>query len=286
MHNSRLLTCRSYLYGGINPKNLTIYDDVYVLSLPAFKWIQVYGPGESPRWGHTCHFIGNRQMLTVGGALDRQLYNIETTGATVNTSTLTCDWEYEGVAIYDMTELIWGSVFDAYAAPYQVPAPVVSIIGGSGIGNATLTQPEAGFAQTAVATMFESRDTVNATQSSPLPSSSVRPAASQGGNHAGTIAGSVLGGIVALGLVIGMVRLFFVKDTKRKPRQQQDMPQMSELDTNDDAKPTHHEFGEEQLHEVGEDGSRHELADHGAPRWELPNTQARAELGPIQTQRA
>lgn len=56
-----------YIYGGLNEHSDTYYDDVYVLSLPSFTWTMMYGPGNSPRFGHTCHLVGNRQMLTVGG---------------------------------------------------------------------------------------------------------------------------------------------------------------------------------------------------------------------------
>ena len=73
--------------------------------------------GQSARHGHTCHRVGNRQMLTVGG----QLYS--------NLSAQ-CDWESGGVAVYDLSNLTWGSVYNAKDAPYQVPAPVVAEIGG------------------------------------------------------------------------------------------------------------------------------------------------------------
>lgn len=267
------------MYGGINPNNLTIYDDIYVLSLPSFKWIQVYGPGESPRWGHTCHFVGNRQMLTVGGAHDSSIYNIETTAATINTSTLTCDWEYKGVAIYDMTKLIWGSVFDAYAAPYQVPTPIFSAIGGSSTGNATMVQPEAGFASAAVATMFANRDTANTTNSPPqstLSSTSGPPPASPASGHAGLIAGSVIGGIAGLGLIIGAVTVFFYRRAKNQPSRQPQMTQIPELGSDNRTVPSCREAREEQRHEAGgewlhEAGGQwlHEV--EGEARHELPD---------------
>lgn len=93
------------------------YDDVFVLSLPSFTWIQVYEsvPG-SPRFGHTCHLVGNRQMLTVGGA--QKKYSSY------------CDWESSGVAIYDMYALSWKSTFYHDANKYIVPENITDIIGG------------------------------------------------------------------------------------------------------------------------------------------------------------
>lgn len=73
--------------------------------------------GDSPRYGMTCHLVGNRQMITIGGAGT----------AAINKE---CDWERKGVAIYDLTTLAWGSVFTHNAAPYEVPPKVTSRVGG------------------------------------------------------------------------------------------------------------------------------------------------------------
>lgn len=41
-----------------------------------------------------------------------------------------CDWETKGVAVLDMTDVVWGSVFNVNDEPYQVPTAVVNAIGG------------------------------------------------------------------------------------------------------------------------------------------------------------
>jgi hypothetical protein len=106
-----------YVYGGQGPNN-QYYDDAYVLSLPSFTWTLVYGPSISPRYGHTCHLVRTRTMLTVGGATPE--------GA----ATDSCDWEYKSVAIFDMTAVQWGSVFDPNLPAYAVPDYVAATIGG------------------------------------------------------------------------------------------------------------------------------------------------------------
>jgi len=106
-----------------------MYDDVYVLSLPSFTWTKVYS-GANPRFGHTCHTAGKRQMLRVGGSLDASLYAVETTGQLPNLSTMNCDRK-EGVALFDLSALTWSSFFNAHAPQYQVPGNVVDVIGGS-----------------------------------------------------------------------------------------------------------------------------------------------------------
>ena len=52
-----------YMYGGKNGTGA--FDQIYALSLPSFTWVKIY-EGDSPRYGHTCHPVGQRQMVTVG----------------------------------------------------------------------------------------------------------------------------------------------------------------------------------------------------------------------------
>jgi hypothetical protein len=77
--------------------------------------------GDSPRYGHTCHLVGNRQLLTVGGALGTNI-------------TKACDWETKSVGIMDLSTNTWGSVYNAYAPAYEVTQVLVDVIGGSSVG--------------------------------------------------------------------------------------------------------------------------------------------------------
>jgi len=44
------------------------YDQVYVLSIPSFRWIKVYaGTSDLSRRGHRCHKISYSAMMVVGG---------------------------------------------------------------------------------------------------------------------------------------------------------------------------------------------------------------------------
>lgn len=105
-----------YMYGGRDDGRT--FDQVYVLSLPSFQWIKVW-EGSSPKWGHTCHTVGSgsSQMITVGGVPDTDFTN-------------GCDWETKGVGIYNMSNGIWGSVYDAFDESYQVLPQVYRKIGG------------------------------------------------------------------------------------------------------------------------------------------------------------
>lgn len=58
-------------------------------------------------------------MISVGGAANT-FYNSKP-----------CDWETRGVNVFDMSNLIWGSIYDASAGAYQVPTRVFATIGGT-----------------------------------------------------------------------------------------------------------------------------------------------------------
>lgn len=97
-----------YMYGGRAAGDIT-FDDVYVLSIPTFTWIKVYGPGQSPRYGHTCDVVGS-QMVTVGGLVKSPA----------------CDWETKGVAIFEMSTVNWTSQYTPRSPPYVLPSVVAA----------------------------------------------------------------------------------------------------------------------------------------------------------------
>ncbi|KAL8735875.1 MAG: hypothetical protein Q9181_002653 [Wetmoreana brouardii] len=135
-----------YMYGGRDSSHY--FDDVWVLSLPSFTWIQVFA-GTSPRFAHTCHLVGKRTLLTVGGVASLT----QKWGHPDNTLP-PCDWETKGVGVLDLTSITWGSAYDAHAAAYGVPEKVLATIGGDSTGNATMTTPPAGFADAGLASLF------------------------------------------------------------------------------------------------------------------------------------
>ena len=108
------------MYGGQNVSDSNPrpqYDDMWVLALPSFTWVQVgeMGGGDPEgRSGHTCHVVGG-QMVVVGGNLGE-------------VSERECD--SPGIYVFDMSRLEWTSSFDSESS-YSVPELVVSATGGS-----------------------------------------------------------------------------------------------------------------------------------------------------------
>lgn len=171
-----------YMFGGQNltpAGEQTQYDDMWILSVPSFTWIEVDSSGQSVpygRSGHTCD-IWNGQMVMVGGYVGDQL---------------SC--ESPGIYVFDLSELEWVQQYTALSAGsagngdssdassngdstdgsfnstgannpfnqhraqmyegqnfgglegsygYQVPESVIKVIGGDRDGGATITTPVA-----------------------------------------------------------------------------------------------------------------------------------------------
>ncbi|KAH3920012.1 hypothetical protein HBH56_021580 [Parastagonospora nodorum] len=153
-----------YMYGGQNLQpfgDQTQKDDMWILSVPSFQWVQVDQQKQKPyaRAGHSCH-VWDGQMIVVGGYIDPNL---------------SC--ESPGVYVFNMSSLSWSDQFtaltgnvatEAFSGPeskgnplaqqfnqrgygansglqgsygYAVPAPVQQAIGGVATGGATLTAP-------------------------------------------------------------------------------------------------------------------------------------------------
>jgi hypothetical protein len=127
-----------YFFGGQNLvpyAQQKQYDDMWILTIPAFKWIQVDQKDQSvppARAGHTCDIVGS-QMVVVGGFVGDQL---------------SCD--SPGIYVFDASKLQWVTGYSAALGgfgsgnergAYKVPESVISIVGGDGNGRATVTKP-------------------------------------------------------------------------------------------------------------------------------------------------
>ncbi|KAI9740608.1 MAG: hypothetical protein M1834_005189 [Cirrosporium novae-zelandiae] len=238
-----------YVYGGWDPsKDETYFDEIWVLSLPSFRWIKIF-TGSSPRFGHTCHLVGHRQMITVGG-LDNKQNNDS------------CDWEYKSVAIYDLTSGVWGSVFDAFKQSYVVMDIIYSAIGGNENGNATTLLPQGGWSSPRIAKLFTGTTDQNAAGSG----SSASTSNSLSG---GAIAGAVVGSIVGAILIVGALG-FFLRKRKQRRAKRPEQPPPQEM------------AGDDTKYEMDSGGRKYELGGN-VPAYEMPTQAVYAELPASET---
>jgi hypothetical protein len=117
----------SFIYGGWDghPGERALqFDEIFALSLPAFRWFRVYSQAAASRVGHTCHIIGQRQLLSIGGADMTRYRPVNGSDDLRRPMFASRDHHAQGLAVYDVTSLKWTNFYDADAAPYEQSAPV------------------------------------------------------------------------------------------------------------------------------------------------------------------
>jgi Kelch motif len=110
------------MYGGWD--GVQTYDDVYILSLPSFEWIKAFA-GEDEREGHSCHVIGSRMLMTVGG--HKASYKLPGP----------CDWLPNSIALFDMVNMTWVGVYNPDEIPYNISTVISERIGGESVIHST-----------------------------------------------------------------------------------------------------------------------------------------------------
>ncbi|KAI9820849.1 MAG: hypothetical protein M1832_003482 [Thelocarpon impressellum] len=173
-----------FMYGGwtgaLGEDNVK-YDEVYVLTLPAFQWVRVAYGGTRPRYGHKCYIVAERQMLFVGGLDPSQ----------VNTTAvfMTKDNVQQGLGVFDMGALSWMPGLSVDPTPYVQNGQLALIYSSEAKFPSTWT--DAALAQ------------VMGDTGRGGPSAATRPVPKNAGQlSTGLIVGAAVGGLCAVGLII------------------------------------------------------------------------------------
>lgn len=213
-----------YMFGGqsLQPAgNQEQYDDMWILSIPSFTWIEVEQDESKSsippkRAGHSCH-IWDGQMIVIGGYVGKEIgcdspgiyaFNTSSLGWSDQFTALTGDRALkafngkEGDEGNPLAQQANQRGFDHKAGlegsyGYQVPAKVQQVIGGEATGGATLTAP----VQTPTEGPFKSGSPQTYTVTGPNGATiteTVGSANNSGvnrGNRIGAIVGGVLAGV-------------------------------------------------------------------------------------------
>ena len=106
----------------------TSLDELWVLSIPSFRWIAVSSTNDSQlttggsstgRSGHTCTMLQEHRMIVLGGA-DGQ----STGGFTL------CGPSSLPIRLLDTSTYSWQTQFISNTTDYSVPSVVYDVIGG------------------------------------------------------------------------------------------------------------------------------------------------------------
>ena len=105
-------TAEVFMYGGyagVGGGSTTVYDEIWALSIPAFTWHRIDASHKSTRIGHTCHLVGGRQMISIGGV---DMAHDDPWSVPDYTN-------LNGIGVFDLVNETWTAGYDANAAPYR-----------------------------------------------------------------------------------------------------------------------------------------------------------------------
>ncbi|KAI9838189.1 MAG: hypothetical protein M1837_002618 [Sclerophora amabilis] len=277
-----------YLYGGFDNNGNNAFDDVYILSVPSFRWIKAEGIDNptaraSPsvgRWAARCEMWGERQMFVIGGNVFRGTEDV-----TVEAG---CDSMATTIRLFDTASLTWLEKHNASARsqPYQVPKIVYDVIGGGPKGGATLKEPEAGWPDPALKRIFDQtvprtlaeqqaikKEIPSSTIQQPTPQSTSSRPSTDSGNGGGLSNVGIAGIVVSLLVVAAFFLTMILYLLRRRRSQREHQGSMSDLPGTiahgpPEELPDHHV----RPHEAGEGLARQELADASRKR-EMPGSE-------------
>lgn len=191
-----------YIYGGAGPDASSPgADDVYILSMPSFRWFKYWThPDANYHNGFTCDMVNDSQMFVIGGTFPHN------EGACDAPTAQGSHYLDLGRTNEDRAE--WYGYRKDFKG-YNVPTEIFQKLGGGPDGGATVTQPEHGFNNSVLATLFQRK--LDAVPREPTRT----PDFSNGGPNIGVIIGPSLGvGIPALAAMFG----FYLVRRRRNQR--------------------------------------------------------------------
>ncbi|KAI1128813.1 hypothetical protein F5Y10DRAFT_239563 [Nemania abortiva] len=226
------------IHGGWDQLNKRAFNDVYVLSVPSFRWIRVQdsnnpdlkGPKQPGRNRHKCNIWNETSMIVTGGELTDGVFN------PVLLATI-CNPAYPPVKVLDTSTYVWQTEFKPNVS-YSVPGVVSAVVGGGPGGGAQLMEPELGWESSELADIFSQtvpRDTYippgragSATPVAPAtPTNTDGPSSSGGGTSkkpqdsggltTGAITGIAIGAVAAVAIIASVFpAVFFCRRSQRR----------------------------------------------------------------------
>ena len=181
-----------YVFGGWGNSFGGSDGNVYVLSIPSFRWIRV-NEDSNRRSRHSCNLLGKHTMLVVGGVqpIGEQVMPPDATGC--DTSPMFA----QGLGMFSLNSHKWATNYDPSegAAPYKVHSIISNVIGGNENGNATVQIPAGGFSEPALGPLLAAHQD---------PTDEIKSESSTSTKHltGGVIAGIVIIAIAGLGIVL------------------------------------------------------------------------------------
>jgi hypothetical protein len=104
------------MYGGKNARTDEVKNDIYVLSIPGFRWSRIPISQSPPRQFHACHIVDN-QMLVVGGWGRNESFTER-------------DEFPQGLGVFNLRSMTWSAGFDTNSGTYRSPEAISDFYAG------------------------------------------------------------------------------------------------------------------------------------------------------------
>jgi len=203
-----------YMFGGHGTDINHSDGNVYVLSVPSFRWIRVTTDTQR-RVFHQCHVMGKHTMVVVGG--------IQPSSDAVQPGTQAgCDSANglfaNGLGIFNLNQHTWLTSYDpSDNKQYRIHPSISKVIGGNVVGGPTVKTPQGGFVAIDLGTLLgvQVQDTINSsnsTGSTPAPPRST----GKGGLSGGAIAEIVIGAIAGILIIASVVAFFLIRRRRQR----------------------------------------------------------------------
>lgn len=256
--------------GSSNSAAVATLSKVYILTLPAFHWLEVPTSASTWRNNHKCQKIGEksisqhnqRLMLSVGG---------DQHPSGVDWSSYVDSWN-SAMKIFDLTTLTWSDSYNPSAKAYTRPDMINRFYSSNSAFPST-------WGDAALNSIFNKSTTVTTPKTTSIPTPTPTPEKATGSKtNVGAIAGGVVGGVVAVALV--GVLLWWFCWRKRKAINKSEGLAATDCQGNE---------GYQNVKEVGDGGSEREEVELSVgkdmPQRELPTEDThRPELDAIEHQ--
>ncbi|KAI1458635.1 hypothetical protein F4805DRAFT_424118 [Annulohypoxylon moriforme] len=268
------------IHGGWDQLGGHAFNDVYVLSIPSFRWIKIsdthnpdlLGSGSPGRNRLKCDIWNETQLIVSGG-----LVTLNTSVGNWETMNEECNKAYPPFKVLDTSTYTWRTSFDP-KLQYSVPYPVTAIIGGDSSGNATLTSPSTGWSSEDLGIIFSKtvpRHTYNPVNKTSNPDSPTSTPSSDPGDINGSLSQGAIAGIaiaVVMAVILILVSTLVWLDRRHTPIPRKVVETAKTITMSDSRwqKPEL-EGCHNARHELGISERRpHEVHGEGVTRFELP----------------
>lgn len=203
------------------------FNDVYVLSIPAFRWIKVDDSNnpdllvsdEAARNRLKCDVWNDTQLIVSGGLISQATGDL----SDLEFYNKVCNKTYPPFKVLDTSSYTWRTQFDP-SLEYSVPDVVTAVIGGNSSGGAVVKSPSTGwssndlsdiFSQTVARDTYKASNDASSSGNSDSPKSSPTDTRNSTGLSGGAIAGIAIGAIAFIAAVVAGVLAWFKKSKQR-----------------------------------------------------------------------